>query len=304
MSLPYPSNSYPKPLNDKENYYKSVTLPVTSPVNQNKTYPNYEFQLNTAPLQRQRNTQDNYPNYTLQQPQLSYQIPINQIPTTTSYFDVDLISTSSSLNDSPIREYHSSFTSPHNPPYEPDLYYPPPPKARIRSSIFGENNYSTSIDEFMSNRYNRFRPSNSQHNPDLALDNRHPYQQENYGIESKKSNWYESFKTYFKKQPKDQPQIDDIEQQEVPKSSYTDIIIREPESTPQPIYTPRGIPINEYPLNYTKTSPTVNQNLTIVNEELSDELRDLIDGIDNFLISCFQIIWDYIKSVTNWCADY
>ena len=56
------------------------------------------------------------------------------------------------------------------------------------------------------------------------------------------------------------------------------------DATPQPIYTPRGIPINEFQLNFNNKEnqdSIVRRNDEIINS-FDDEVRDLLNGADNF----------------------
>lgn len=67
--------------------------------------------------------------------------------------------------------------------------------------------------------------------------------------------------------------------------------------TPIPVYTPKAIPVVEYPLNFEKPE---NENLTRRNEienSLDEEVRNLIDGRDNFLTSCFEGIWSIFVTI-------
>ncbi|KAG7661558.1 uncharacterized protein J8A68_004927 [[Candida] subhashii] len=85
------------------------------------------------------------------------------------------------------------------------------------------------------------------------------------------------------------------------------VISQEPSlSTPVPLYTPKAIPIIEYPLNFEKgggvgENEDSERRNAIINS-LDDDVRDLIDGVDNFLTSCFEGIWSVFVTIGDFFA--
>ncbi|KAI5959491.1 uncharacterized protein KGF55_005319 [Candida pseudojiufengensis] len=212
------------------------------------------------------------------------------------------------------------FISPHDPPYEADLYFPPPNRMKKAINILGTSDIFT---EYVEDRYSRFRPNISQHNNDMIMNNLHPFQKENYGIEQKSflqnlGSWFKSSKKTKtipttidlerQDEGREETQEEEEENQENKSNSFRTIIInQEPEQTPQPIYTPRGIPINEYILNYNKIPDNSNLGEEIERREaiinsFDDDIRDLIDGVDNFLTSCLDGIWMFLMIIWNNCS--
>ncbi|RCK54633.1 hypothetical protein Cantr_04781 [Candida viswanathii] len=314
------------PENTPYDNLKSITLPLTSPIpthhhhtNQHhiQTPPSSETPvkyIHTAPI--------NFPSPTTTiTPAIPIDAPLGRAsprgpvvagldPTsTTSYASFEI--TSGSISQSPY--YSSVLLSPHNPPYEPDLYSPhrhhhPPPPQQLALGGFNS---------FVEDRYSRFRPLDSQHNNDGVMSGMHPFQQENYGMPKK--NILVAFSNWFK--PRRTPRLtvvgapvgdgegDGEGEGEGEKSSSEDTIVisQEPnDNTPQPVYTPRGIPINEFPLNFNKENTEENSarrgghNEDII-DSFDDDVRDLINGVDNFLISCLGGAWDLAKSTSDYC---
>lgn len=206
-----------------------------------------------------------------------------------------------------------------------------------QSSLTSGFNRCDAFYDFAEDRYSRFRPLDSQHNNNAILSGLHPFQQENYGLPKK--TFLQSVSNWFKfKIPESEIIIERNGEyiQNSNKSTDTNTIItgtgtgtgtanvsgsggggadddaaaaaaevsinqNEPyETTPQPIYTPRGIPINEFQLNFNKENQdsVVRRNDEIINS-FDDEVRDLINGADNFLTSCFQGCWDIGKLIND-----
>ena len=169
------------PLDDKE--LKSITLPLTSPARPMQ----YE---NTKHHQQQ---QQPSPKLIQTLGPMNLLSPTNiQLPNISpSSFEITLQSTSQS-------PFHSSIISPHYPPYEADLYYPlrnprqqqhsqqqrqtllQRPQRQRQSSLTSGFNRRDAFYEFAEDRYNRFRPLDSQHNNNAILSGLHPFQQDNY----------------------------------------------------------------------------------------------------------------------------
>lgn len=323
------------PLDDKE--LKSITLPLTSPARPMQ----YE---NTKHHQQQ---QQPSPKLIQTLGPINLLSPTNiQLPNISpSSFEITLQSTSQS-------PFHSSIISPHYPPYEADLYYPlrnprqqqhsqqqrqtllQRPQRQRQSSLTSGFNRRDAFYEFAEDRYNRFRPLDSQHNNNAILSGLHPFQQDNYGLPKK--TFLQSVSNWFKlKKPESQIiENNGLIQNSSNKSTDTNtntntntietgtgigtgttisgsggddggevsINQNEPyDTTPQPIYTPRGIPINEFQLNFNNKEnqdSIVRRNDEIINS-FDDEVRDLINGADNFLTSCFQGCWDIGKIVSD-----
>ncbi|KAI5967303.1 hypothetical protein CANMA_003123 [Candida margitis] len=228
--------------------------------------------------------------------------------TTSSSFEIPSPTHSDPLSTSLTPEV-PSLVSPHDPPYDADLYCPQRASIRPRgtTSLFGRDIF----DEYVGHRYDRFRPTESQQNNDVIMNNMHPFQRDDYGVVPK--SFLESVASWFKPRPV----VHDLEMQqqreeEEEKSESlpnTVIITREAgESSPHPVYTPRGIPINEFVLNYSK--PVDDSNLgeeterraAIVNS-FDEEVRDLVDGSDNFLTSCFDGIWTFFNDSFDYCLN-
>lgn len=163
----------------------------------------------------------------------------------------------------------------------------------------------------MGSRYDRFRPTESQQNNDVVMNNLHPFQRDDYGREPKL--FFESVAAWFKSKSN---VVQDLEmqqqqQEEEEKSESlvnTLIINRENSASPHPVYTPRGIPINEFVLNYSK--PVDDSNLgeeterrTAIVNLFDEEVRDLVDGLDNFLTSCFDGIWTFGNDSVDYCTN-
>lgn len=185
------------------------------------------------------------------------------------------------------------------------------------------------FDGIVEERYSRFRPLDSQHNNEIIMIGLHPFQQENYGISKK--NIFDSLTNWFKWKSSSSSTSSEIPpplissnqiiNHQEDKSSDDDnnnhgndndndnetIIITQEHNdfTPQPVYTPRGIPINEFPLNFNKEQNEENNLTRCRNEDIinsfDDDVRDLINGVDNFLISCLENCWNLIKSTSESC---
>lgn len=263
------------------------------------------------------------------------------VPTsTTSYASFEI--TSGSISQSPY--YSSLFLSPHNPPYEPDSLSSPRHSNSNSNSQSRNHNHNHNhnrcpqintageslmtrgrgrgggFDGIVEERYSRFRPLDSQHNNEIIMIGLHPFQQENYGISKKNifdslTNWFK-WKSSSSSPSSDPPPLNSsnpiINDQEDKSSDDNDndndtIIISQEHNdfTPQPVYTPRGIPINEFPLNFNKEQNEENNLTRRRNEDIinsfDDDVRDLVNGVDNFLISCLENCWNLIKSTSESC---
>lgn len=227
--------------------------------------------------------------------------------TTTSSFELPSPTHSDPLSISTTPEV-PSLVSPHDPPYDADLYYPQRGSIRPRgTSLFGRDVF----DEYVGNRYHRFRPTESQQNNDVVMNNMHPFQRDDYGIAPK--TFLESIASWFKSRPavpdlEMQQQEEEEEEEKSESLANTVVIPREEDTSPQPVYTPRGIPINEFVLNYSK--PADDSNLgeetdrrTAIVNLFDEEVRDLVDGVDNFLTSCFDGIWTFLNDSIDYCSD-
>ncbi|KAI5953155.1 hypothetical protein KGF54_002526 [Candida jiufengensis] len=245
--------------------------------------------------------------------------PLTQLKQASTIQVLPLIASSSSFDiDSPTSDPLTpisprDFISPHDPPFQADLYFPPP---KIRRSISILGGSSDIFTDYVEDRYSRFRPNVSQHNNDVIMNNLHPFQKDNYGLEQK--NFLQNLNSWFKSKPviakpidlerQDPIQTGGISNSNKSDSFRTIIINQEPEPTPQPIYTPKGIPINEYALNYDKLPDNSNlgeeieRRAAIVNS-FDDDIRDLIDGVDNFLTSCFDGIWFFFSEIWQSCTE-
>lgn len=226
--------------------------------------------------------------------------------TTSSSFEIPSPTQSDPLSVSVTPEV-PSLVSPHDPPYDADLYYPQRGSIKPRvTSLFGRDMF----DEYVGNRYDRFRPTESQQNNDVVMNNMHPFQRDDYGLEPK--TFLESIAAWFKSKSvvsdlEMQQRNDDDDDEDVKSESLhnTVVIDQEDNTSPHPVYTPRGIPINEFVLNYSK--PVDDSNLgeeterrTAIVNLFDEEVRDLVDGLDNFLTSCFDGIWTFFNdSITN-----
>ncbi|EMG49856.1 hypothetical protein G210_5300 [Candida maltosa Xu316] len=253
--------------------FKSVTLPITSPVFQSEPKELQTFKYSqTAPI-------------------INCLASSNPLRSTSS---IDI--TSGSVSQSP---YYSSLASPHHPPFVPDLYYPRRQQLRQRShgTLDGGG-----LSGFIENRYSRFRPSDSHHNNEVVLSGMHPFQSDSFGVPKK--TFFESMSNWFKPKDKVVAPSEDIASNK--SSSETILISHEPDNTtPQPVYTPRGIPINEFPLNFNKdqNEEMLRRNEDIINS-LDGDVRDLIDGVDNFLSDCIGGCWDITNSATDYCIEF
>ena len=182
--------------------------------------------------------------------------------------------------------------------------------------------------QFVENRYARFRPSASQHNNEAIMNSMHPYQQDDYGKEKKTAleNITNNITSWFKKSLVESPQISkqplnsdfaaplapDLEQNSITRNFLTTGSPSCPPTVPhtqnaENVCTPRGIPINEYFLNYEKL-PLEHTNLVeeidtrreIINS-FDDNVRDLVDGSENFLASCIHGVWNFTSLMCTTC---
>ncbi|CAK9437828.1 uncharacterized protein LODBEIA_P22060 [Lodderomyces beijingensis] len=248
---------------------------------------------------------------------------------------------------SPWSDQNLSF-SPHEPPYIPDSPPPPQPHPPIHNYTHHAHHaqnqnqnqhlqpsrlrYARTSDvftDYVEHRYARFRPAQSQHNNEMVMANQHPFQAEEYG--ARQRTIYESIASWFANLAKppqrdiemghaQAPQTDDEEGEEEKSPScaatftHRDINGSNPGSgtgspAVEPVYTPRGIPINEYPLNFHKSSQAMdnmgeeNERRTAIVNSFDEEVRDLVDGTDNFLTSCIDGIWVFASGVYSTCID-
>lgn len=327
---------------------KSITFPLTSPIPTNhykQQHQHQQFQIQYAiqppsselPIKYIQTAPINFPTSPTSIP-INNDNLINNPTSTTSFASFEI--TSGSISQSPY--YSSLFLSPHNPPFEPDLcsprnpqQLPPAPPSSHPQQQYHHNSLSMGgFNSLMEDRYSRFRPLDSQHNNENIMIGLHPFQQENYGIPKKKlfnsmTNWFKrksssstspSTNLILSNNNNNNLQIVNEEEEEEEegegdgeKSSSienTIIISNEPNDiTPQPVYTPRGIPINEFPLNFNKEQNNENNLIRNRNrnddiiDSFDDEVRDLINGVDNFLINCLENVWNLTKSTSDYCLS-
>ncbi|EGW31272.1 uncharacterized protein SPAPADRAFT_67348 [Spathaspora passalidarum NRRL Y-27907] len=243
-----------------------------------------------------------------------------------SFFDIE--TSASQETQIPYSDIELSILSPHQPPYEP-INHPsgssdPAMRARLdrleqRRSMFPHVDMFV---EYTEERYRRFRPSDSQHNNEAIITGNHPYQSDKYESGTKpESSFFYRFTSWRKKPEQQQHQTPDLENQISPvlegsstqphvkhlnlkPNTSRSIIIpspstitTEPGLTSAPVYTPKAIPINEYPLNFEKLPGDDDLRRTQIINSLDDEVRDLIDGVDNFIVECFAGIWSVMTAI-------
>mmetsp|Transcript_7446 Transcript_7446/g.9404 ORF Transcript_7446/g.9404 Transcript_7446/m.9404 type:complete len:508 (-) Transcript_7446:159-1682(-) len=81
------------------------------------------------------------------------------------------------------------------------------------------------------------------------------------------------------------------------------------ESTPidGTTYTPKALPFNDYDLNFeTKdyfSSPKIEQGSNAIIDSMDEDIRNLLNGFDNFLADCFRSFWDVCTSLRNICFN-
>ncbi|KAG5418149.1 hypothetical protein I9W82_004478 [Candida metapsilosis] len=279
-----------------------TTTPISSPTHQLQLQitNHYKYLQSTS----NNTTSDHAPSHNNRTIQV---LPITS-NTTSSSFEIPSPTQSDPSSISLTPEV-PSLVSPHDPPYDADLYYPQRSITRPRgaSCLFSRDLF----DDYVGSRYDRFRPTESQQNNDVVMNNLHPFQRDDYGREPK--SFFESVAAWFKSKPS---VVQDLEmqqqqQEEEEKSESlgnTLIINRENSASPHPVYTPRGIPINEFVLNYSK--PVDDSNLgeeterrTAIVNSFDEEVRDLVDGSDNFLTSCFDGIWTFGNDSVDYCTN-
>lgn len=88
----------------------------------------------------------------------------------------------------------------------------------------------------------------------------------------------------------------------VARNSYTH---QEPSPIEGPSYTPKALPFNEFDLNFeTKgciSGHKVEQDSNAIVDSMDEDVRDLLDGSDNFLFDCFRSLWYVCSSTRNAC---
>ncbi|KAI3402543.2 hypothetical protein KGF56_004635 [Candida oxycetoniae] len=298
------------PLPPATPHFQEGKIPSTSPIPQNSYHQthitnHYKF-IQTAPI--------------------AYTSPatVQVLPLTSSSFDIPTPTQSEPLTTpiSPSPQDLSSLLSPHEPPHEVDLYFPQRQQklrqqmSRNTGAFFSGNAgggcSSDVFTEYVENRFARFRPTESQHNNDVVMNNLHPFQRDDYGVEQKSI--FENITTWFKKKPIVATDLE-TQSQSPPttdkSASCTAGFLQRGEemgNTAEPVYTPRGIPINEYPLNFIKQQDNSNlgeenERRTAIINSFDEEVRDLVDGVDNFLTSCFDGVWTFTSGLCSTCLD-
>ncbi|RLV93795.1 hypothetical protein JA1_002205 [Spathaspora sp. JA1] len=315
------------------NQFKTITLPVTSPIqiqdNQeaNSTTSVNELHCHTAPIPPIRQS-DRFP--LLRRVQ---QLPATQTPpgnsnnspgftnSSSSFFDIE--TSASQETQIPYSDIELSILSPHQPPYEPSNN-PPTSADNMRARMERQQRrmgfpHADMFVEYTEERYRRFRPSDSQQNNEAVISGTHPYQSDKYdNNQENKSGFLHMFTSWRKKTPEQQP-LDlepglegsssttpthfNIIKHLKPNTSRSIIlpspatITQEPGLIPTPVYTPKAIPINEFPLNFEKQPGEDDIRRNQIINSLDDEVRDLIDGVDNFIVECFQGIWTVLVAI-------
>ncbi|CUM64365.1 uncharacterized protein PRCAT00001967001 [Priceomyces carsonii] len=71
-------------------------------------------------------------------------------------------------------------------------------------------------------------------------------------------------------------------------------------------YTPRALPLKDFELNYERknmeqSSERQDQNGNEIINSMDEEIRDLIDGVDNFLSDCISNIWTCLQETSRCC---
>lgn len=72
-------------------------------------------------------------------------------------------------------------------------------------------------------------------------------------------------------------------------------------------YTPKALPFNDYDLNFeTKdcfSSHKTEQDSNAIVDSMDEDIRDLLNGLDNFLSDCFQSFWNACSSTGKMCFN-
>lgn len=206
---------------------------------------------------------------------------------------------------------------------------------QLRSSLINESMFYSgdAFRECMEERLLRWKPTDSQHNAELILSGRHPYQAKKFGVKSGVSgnssslfsmNWFSSkskdTSTAFvtasttpvpitcPQQPSpNDPDIDHMLKQVhfnanssnsiLPATtidSNAAILLTTGEELIHP-YTPNAIPLAGFQLNFNRCRNQQLEGNGNIYDSMNHDIIRILDGSDNFLTTCFQSIIDMFK---------
>ncbi|ABN64406.2 predicted protein [Scheffersomyces stipitis CBS 6054] len=86
--------------------------------------------------------------------------------------------------------------------------------------------------------------------------------------------------------------------------SHITIVVNEPTAAEIPLYTPNGMPLKQYLLDFEKEdshNESRGDSNAIFNS-LDQEVRELISGVDNFILDFFSQSWQCITNVVSGCS--